>query len=192
MNAILAANDPSLPSVVLAELKKGGSSPERLNEAQVFCEAFFARVGGGDANLHTPVQWAALIASLLEFMRQREGGRAKVRVLSPADAMAGRSLLQIVTDDMPFLVDTVSMIVSEKLQIHAVIHPVLKANRDASGKLLGLGDGAGQAESLMHFEIDRPVDAGEQAQLLARVESAERSEERRVGKECRSRWSPYH
>ena len=23
-------------------------------------------------------------------------------------------------------------------------------------------------------------------------ESAERSEERRVGKECRSRWSPYH
>ena len=26
----------------------------------------------------------------------------------------------------------------------------------------------------------------------ARVEVAERSEERRVGKECRSRWSPYH
>ena len=24
------------------------------------------------------------------------------------------------------------------------------------------------------------------------VEAAERSEERRVGKECRSRWSPYH
>ena len=25
-----------------------------------------------------------------------------------------------------------------------------------------------------------------------KVEIAERSEERRVGKECRSRWSPYH
>ena len=25
-----------------------------------------------------------------------------------------------------------------------------------------------------------------------RVEAASRSEERRVGKECRSRWSPYH
>ena len=24
------------------------------------------------------------------------------------------------------------------------------------------------------------------------IEDAERSEERRVGKECRSRWSPYH
>ena len=27
---------------------------------------------------------------------------------------------------------------------------------------------------------------------LAAAVSAERSEERRVGKECRSRWSPYH
>ena len=26
----------------------------------------------------------------------------------------------------------------------------------------------------------------------ARIVRAERSEERRVGKECRSRWSPYH
>ena len=28
--------------------------------------------------------------------------------------------------------------------------------------------------------------------LKAHPDSAERSEERRVGKECRSRWSPYH
>ena len=28
--------------------------------------------------------------------------------------------------------------------------------------------------------------------IASLTESAERSEERRVGKECRSRWSPYH
>ena len=28
--------------------------------------------------------------------------------------------------------------------------------------------------------------------LEAKVQQAIRSEERRVGKECRSRWSPYH
>src|SRR2546429_9982550 len=28
--------------------------------------------------------------------------------------------------------------------------------------------------------------------LLTRATASERSEERRVGKECRSRWSPYH
>jgi len=169
MNATLAANDPSLPSEVLAELEKGGFPPGRLSEAQTFCESFFARMGGGDANLHTPVEWAALVAGLLDFVQQRDGGRAKVRLV-PADAQAGRSLLQIITDDMPFLVDTVSMIVSEKLQIHAVIHPVLQATRDAAGKLSALG--GGEAESLMHFEIDRPADAGEQAELLARIESA--------------------
>ena len=27
---------------------------------------------------------------------------------------------------------------------------------------------------------------------IAQVQQRERSEERRVGKECRSRWSPYH
>ena len=34
-----------------------------------------------------------------------------------------------------------------------------------------------------------PLLSGEEEMKLAR---AERSEERRVGKECRSRWSPYH
>jgi glutamate dehydrogenase len=172
MNVTHAANDSSLPSVVLAELKKGGFSPPRLGEAQVFCEAFFARIGGSDAALHTPVQWAALVVGLIEFMQQRQTGRASIRVLNSADMHAGRSLLQIVTDDMPFLVDTVSMIVSTRLQIHAVIHPVLKVTRDASGKLLGLGEETGAAESIMHFEIDRVADDAEQAQLKAEVEAA--------------------
>ena len=36
------------------------------------------------------------------------------------------------------------------------------------------------------------AEMGDKTQLLAFALSAERSEERRVGKECRSRWSPYH
>jgi glutamate dehydrogenase len=172
MNATLAANDLSLPAVVLTELKKSGLSPQRLAQAELFCPAFFERLGGGDIQLHTPMQWAALVGGLLEFMQQRPRGSAVVRVLNPADIHAGRSLLQIVTDDMPFLIDTVSMIVSTSLQIHAVIHPVVKVSRDAAGALQSMGDEAGHAESVMHFEIDRPADATEQAQLVARVEEA--------------------
>ena len=119
MNATLAANDLSLPSVVLDELKKGGMSPQRLSEAEVFCQAFFARIASSDTDLHTPTQWAAVVGGLLEFMQQRPPGRASVRVLNPVGTHAGRSLLQIVTDDMPFLIDTVSMIASNGLQIHA-------------------------------------------------------------------------
>jgi len=40
------------------------------------------------------------------------------------------------------------------------------------------------------FKLDNE-DAGVKAHWM-RQSSSERSEERRVGKECRSRWSPYH
>src|SRR5438552_5589694 len=42
-----------------------------------------------------------------------------------------------------------------------------------------IGDGAGLA-------------VGEQHRVHALLQARARSEERRVGKECRSRWSPYH
>ena len=41
---------------------------------------------------------------------------------------------------------------------------------------------------LMHDERDEIIYVGKAISLKNRV----RSEERRVGKECRSRWSPYH
>src|SRR2546429_3967347 len=46
----------------------------------------------------------------------------------------------------------------------------------------------------LHFLTEGRVLSGETLArtLTVRPESATRSEERRVGKECRSRWSPYH
>ena len=40
-----------------------------------------------------------------------------------------------------------------------------------------------------HRALDLPM---QQTEIHQVVEVPERSEERRVGKECRSRWSPYH
>ena len=39
--------------------------------------------------------------------------------------------------------------------------------------------------------VDLVVEAGETLSVVG-ANGAGRSEERRVGKECRSRWSPYH
>ena len=39
-------------------------------------------------------------------------------------------------------------------------------------------------EILKYFDFSKDIEIT--------LETAERSEERRVGKECRSRWSPYH
>ena len=45
----------------------------------------------------------------------------------------------------------------------------------------------------VYQQVQQEVGLGEDfdARILAQVETP-RSEERRVGKECRSRWSPYH
>ena len=40
-----------------------------------------------------------------------------------------------------------------------------------------------------HFDVSSMQDTEESTQV---DEDGDRSEERRVGKECRSRWSPYH
>ena len=41
-------------------------------------------------------------------------------------------------------------------------------------------------------DAKRAIDAAEKAQGQWEMTPSIRSEERRVGKECRSRWSPYH
>src|SRR6266496_819695 len=61
-------------------------------------------------------------------------------------------------------------------------HPVLALHPgevDAVEPLVALGS---EAEGGPDAEVD----------VVERLEGLDRSEERRVGKECRSRWSPYH
>ena len=41
-------------------------------------------------------------------------------------------------------------------------------------------------------EVDRLREKEEEEEKAKKKAAASRSEERRVGKECRSRWSPYH
>src|SRR2546429_6105530 len=59
------------------------------------------------------------------------------------------------------------------------------------------GDMAMTADAARHLGLDfAPIPADAAARLTEilseRVHISNRSEERRVGKECRSRWSPYH
>ena len=60
---------------------------------------------------------------------------------------------------------------------------VLDNDLESSGRLA-----VGQALVVQFPTQTHTVQAGETAASIA----AARSEERRVGKECRSRWSPYH
>ena len=55
-----------------------------------------------------------------------------------------------------------------------------------------LRDRTGVAQVVFNFELNAAVHEKAEALRNEFVIAAIRSEERRVGKECRSRWSPYH
>ena len=66
---------------------------------------------------------------------------------------------------------------------------VIKAVREATG--LGLKEAKALVDGAP-ANVKENVEKAEADALKAALEEVGRSEERRVGKECRSRWSPYH
>ncbi|RNL63076.1 NAD-glutamate dehydrogenase [Nocardioides marmoriginsengisoli] len=100
---------------------------------------------------------------------ERPQGTATVRILTPTVPIdgwsaGGHTVVEVVTDDMPFLVDSVTMALDQAGHgVHLVIHPQLVVRRDVAGHLqevLGVEHGATEGhdvgrESWMHLEIDR-------------------------------------
>src|SRR5262249_37651238 len=119
------------------------------------------------------------------FARQRQPGSARVRVFNPSVQEHGwqstHTIVEIVNDDMPFIVDSVAMAGNRHgLTLHLIIHPIIRVNRaaqedSAEQTLLGvLRDDAtgGVLESFMHVEVDRLVDAAQIEALAADLRHA--------------------
>lgn len=100
-----------------------------------------------------PERLAAAAASLHAFAAEREPGSAKVRIVPPGPGRGAVAVAEIVTDDMPFLVDSVlaALALSGRTP-RRLLHPVLRVTRDAGGRLAAIGEGEA-AESMMHVEI---------------------------------------
>ncbi|MGO4424635.1 NAD-glutamate dehydrogenase, partial [Streptomyces sp. MCAF7] len=89
------------------------------------------------------------------------------------------SVVEVVTDDMPFLVDSVTNDLTRQGRgIHVVIHPQVLVRRDLTGKLIEVLDVAPDGrpeklphdaviESWIHVEIDRETDRGDLKQITA-------------------------
>lgn len=127
-------------------------------DASAFAQAFYRRMTEEELPLHSADGWAALAADLFDFAGKRKPGTANVRLFNPALKTHGwespHTVLQIVNDDMPFLVDSVTMALAEQgVGVHVLGHPVVSIVRDRAGRLTGVGEG--DVESVMHLEIDR-------------------------------------
>src|SRR5215218_7881777 len=114
------------------------------------------------------------------FARHRDRGTTKVRVYNPEFEQhgwrSGHTVIELVSDDMPFLVDSTTMELSgHGAGIHLLIHPVMRVRRDRDGELAAvLAPGARAedgtlAESFIHVEIDRHSGAAELERLRERL-----------------------
>nr|WP_279579640.1 NAD-glutamate dehydrogenase domain-containing protein [Fodinicola feengrottensis] len=103
--------------------------------------------------------------------------RLRVHTPDPGQASwaGGHTLVEIVTDDMPFLVDSVTAELSRHdLNVHLVVHPQLVVRREVLGALAEVPaapgpDEAGPdelVESWMHVEVDRTRDETELTRIL--------------------------
>ncbi len=171
-------------------IERAAEAGERQGCAEVQLRAYLARyyrhVALEDLARRDPVDLAGAALSHRQLAGRRPQGTANVRVFTPTvDEHAwsnGHTVLEIVTDDMPFLVDSVTAELSKQDRgIHLLVHPQVAVRRDVTGALLEVldvtpgawdGDGPGRevvVESWIHVEIDRETDPATLESLAAGV-----------------------
>ena len=107
----------------------------------------------------------------------RPPGQAAIALYTPDFDRHGwhspHTVIDIVTDDMPFLVDSVTMVIYNKgLAIHRLMHPVLGIERDKAGTIqrsITRGSAGTRNESWIHLEIDRIGDREQQKALQEEI-----------------------
>lgn len=137
---------------------------------------YYRHVPVDDITSRSPADLLGAMVSHAELASERPVGTARVRVHTPTDDTDGWScggpVVEIVTDDMPFLVDSVAAELTRLgRSLRLVIHPVLTARRSVPGQLEAVGaDGPGIRESWIHAEISRgAVPAREIESAIRRV-----------------------
>ncbi|MGH3720735.1 MAG: NAD-glutamate dehydrogenase [Pseudonocardiaceae bacterium] len=133
----------------------------------------------GDAE---PAELAAAVRSHLALAAERVPGRALARVLNPTLAEDGWSsrdtIVQIVTDDMPYLVDSVvAELARVTVSVRRLVHPIVVVRRDLTGALREVLAGSSPdeaptdalVESWMYVNVDRIADPDRARQVEQRL-----------------------
>ena len=114
---------------------------EEVAAAEAFVRQYYHWVPPEDLGERDTCDLYGAAISHWKLARERSPGQAKVRVYNPDRERDGWSsphtVLEIVSDDMPFIVDSVTMELAKAgLTIDLVIHPVIRVRRDEQGRLV--------------------------------------------------------
>ncbi|MEV6051035.1 NAD-glutamate dehydrogenase [Streptomyces sp. NPDC052107] len=176
--ARVAENSPvggHLPTGTAGEGSPG--TPDR-ESMLAFLQRYYLHTAPEDLTDRDPVDVFGAAVSHYRLAENRPQGTANVRVHTPTVEENGwtcsHSVVEVVTDDMPFLVDSVTNELTRRGRgIHVVVHPQFVVRRDLTGKLIEVlptppgGELPHDAyfESWIHVEIDRETDRADLKQI---------------------------
>jgi len=156
-----------------------GGTPDR-ETVLAFLQRYYLHTAPEDLAGRDPVDVFGAAFSHYRLAETRPQGTANVRVHTPSVEENGwtcsHTVVEVVTDDMPFLVDSVTNELTRQGRgIHVVIHPQVVVRRDLTGKLIEVltTPPAGElphdayTESWIHVQIDRETDRADLKQITA-------------------------
>jgi len=136
---------------------------DQAAKIEPFVRHFYAIVPENDLAGRKPQELFQRAFQIWKSGGTRAQKKALVHVFNPTLSEHGyesdHTVVDIINDDMPFLVDSVTAEFSwQGLETHLLIHPMIKVRRTRAGKLgeviePGMPDADSRKESVMHIEI---------------------------------------
>ncbi len=154
-------------------------SDQQAPACEVFVRQYYHWVPAEDLAERSQLDLYGAAVAHWNLAQHRPPGAANIHVYNPEFEQHGwqshHTVLEIVSDDMPFVVDSVTMELARSgYGINLVIHPVVRVRRDEEGNLLdvlepGVDAPDAIAESVLHAEVVREPDPELLAQLKQRI-----------------------
>ncbi len=143
---------------------KGGGSGS-------FADVFLAQIPSDDSAGWSRADLAIFAKSMQSLAHKRKAQTVELRVFNPDKKRdgfhTGCTVVQIVNDDMPFIIDSISSeLIWQGMTIDLLLHPILNVKRDAAGKLLSVTSAKSVAaaegyhpESVVHLHLEQTLTA---------------------------------
>jgi glutamate dehydrogenase len=138
----------------IGQAEAAGQAEAGVGDLLSYLHAYYRHVAVEDLVAAGPERVGVVAIEHARLAADRPQGRALVRVRPAAEGAAfaaGRAVIDIVTDDMPFLVDSVTMALAHHdLDSELIVHPQLLVHRNVAGALREV---AGPLSDSTHSDI---------------------------------------